>query len=72
MKTTLNAIPISADRNAQTIEEVVKYIEQQRKWSPFAWGGRFFVVKTEGGFGCYRTKQTAAKHAIEETLWIID
>ena len=57
--------------NAKTLEEGIKHILFMRKWKPFEWSGKLWVVETKSGISCYRSKRSAQKNTISSDCLVI-
>jgi len=57
--------------NSKTIDEAVNVINHMRKWKPFEWSGRHFIIQKGGEFCSYRSKASAVKNCSNEfpNLW---
>lgn len=53
----------------ESLESLVSNLEKMRRYRPFAYSGKWFVVQTKDGFSNYRTKRAAANNSTTNQLW---
>jgi len=62
--------------HGDTIDEVAKNLANMKRWKPYQYGGKFFIVQVGGDFHGLRSKQAAQnkvkKCGGELMLWTIE